>query len=109
MQQVFDNILGNAIKQTDKTKRRISFALKVYPNRIIVRITDNGAGIDPKNLESIFEQFVSIPTEFSATGTGMGLYISRKIIEFHNGIISAQSKGHGKGTTFVIELPRKKE
>ena len=67
-----------------------------------------GAGIAPKNLEIIFDQFVTIPTEYSTTGTGIGLYLCRKIIEAHGGKITAQSKGRGQGATFIVELPQKK-
>ncbi|MFX1518120.1 MAG: sensor histidine kinase, partial [Promethearchaeota archaeon] len=67
----------------------------------------NGAGIASEHLETIFEQFITIPTDYTATGTGIGLYLSREIIKAHDGTITAQSKGKGKGSTFTIELPRK--
>ncbi|MFX1283645.1 MAG: PAS domain S-box protein [Promethearchaeota archaeon] len=108
LQQVIDNIIGNAIKQTDKEHRKIRVISKISPSGIIIEVSDNGAGIEPDDLEVIFEQFVSIPTEFSATGTGIGLYLCRKTLEAHNGRITAQSKGPGHGATFIIELPRKK-
>ena len=106
LQQVLDNIIGNAIKQTDKEHRKIWVTSKVSPTNISIIISDNGAGIEPKNLEVIFEQFVSIPTEFSATGTGIGLYLCQKTLEAHCGKITAKSEGLGRGATFIIELPR---
>lgn len=106
LQQVLDNIIGNAIKQTDKDNRRIIVTSAIHPTNIKIEISDNGAGIAPSNLEVIFDQFVSIPTEYSATGTGIGLYLCRKILEAHGGIITAQSKGLSYGATFIIELPR---
>lgn len=105
LQQVLDNIIGNAIKQTDKNHRKIMVTSKIYPTNIKIEVSDNGAGIASKDLEIIFEQFVSIPTEYSATGTGIGLYLCRKILTAHGGTIKAQSKGPGYGATFVIELP----
>ncbi|MFW9906580.1 MAG: PAS domain S-box protein, partial [Candidatus Thorarchaeota archaeon] len=107
LQQVFDNIIGNAIKQTNKNTRKISVISKIFPSEIQIEVSDNGAGIEPKNLELIFDQFVSIPTEFSATGTGIGLYLCRETLEALGGGIIAQSDGSGLGTTFIIKLPRK--
>jgi PAS domain S-box-containing protein len=106
LQQVLDNIVGNAIKQTDKDHRRIRVTSKIGESHIKIVVSDNGAGIEPENLEVIFDQFVSIPTEFSATGTGIGLYLCRKTLEAHGGRITAQSKGQGLGATFIIEIPR---
>ncbi|UCG01441.1 MAG: PAS domain S-box protein [Candidatus Heimdallarchaeota archaeon] len=107
LQQVLDNIIGNAIKQTDKDSRRISVTSKIFPLEIKIEVSDNGAGIRSEDLNLIFDQFVSIPTEFSATGTGIGLYLCRKTLEAHGGKITAESKGPGLGATFIIELPRK--
>ncbi len=106
LQQVLDNIVGNAIKQTDKDHRRIRVTSKIEESYIKIEVSDNGAGIEPENLEVIFDQFVSIPTEFSATGTGIGLYLCRKTLEAHGGRITAQSKGLGLGATFIVEIPR---
>ena len=50
---------------------------------------------------------MSIPTEYSATGTGIGLYLCHKILDAHGGTITAQSMGLGHGTVFLIRLPRK--
>ncbi|MFX0204501.1 MAG: PAS domain S-box protein, partial [Candidatus Hodarchaeota archaeon] len=106
LQQVIDNIIGNAIKQTDKDHRKIKIQTKISPSNIKIEVTDNGAGIEAENLNVIFDQFVSIPTEFSATGTGIGLYLCQKTLEAHGGRITAKSKGPGRGATFTIELPR---
>ncbi len=84
----------------------IKVNLEILANSILIKIIDNGAGIDQKNLKLIFEQFVSIETKYSVTGTGIGLYVSQKIIEAHKGTIIAQSEGLGQGSTFTIELSR---
>ena len=71
-----------------------------------MKVKDNGAGIAAENLEQIFDQFVSFGTDYSAIGTGVGLYLSKLIMQAHNGKIFAQSKGLGYGSEFTIELPR---
>jgi PAS domain S-box-containing protein len=105
--QVIDNLLNNAVKQTDPSTRLIEIDLEISPTVIRVHITDNGSGIAPENLFRIFEQFVSIQTKYSVTGTGIGLYLSIGIMNAHGGTITAHSKGTGAGSTFSIELPRK--
>ncbi|MFX0150289.1 MAG: PAS domain S-box protein [Candidatus Hodarchaeota archaeon] len=105
--QVFDNILNNAVKHTHSDHRSIKVTLEIIPTILRIKIKDNGAGIASENLERIFEQFVSIGTVYSATGTGIGLYLSQKIMKAHGGIIIARSEGLGSGSTFIIELPRK--
>ncbi|UCG04387.1 MAG: PAS domain-containing sensor histidine kinase [Candidatus Heimdallarchaeota archaeon] len=106
LQQVFDNLINNAVNHTHPKQRLIKFKLEVLPVTLRIEIVDNGAGIAPENLDKIFDQFVSFETEFSASGTGIGLFISHKILEAHKGSIMAQSEGLGKGSTFIITLPR---
>ncbi len=106
LQQVMENIISNAIKHTPKDKREIVVTMDSFPNNIQIRVTDNGAGIASEHLEIIFEQFITIPTDYTAMGTGIGLYLAREIIEAHNGTIIAQSPGKNRGSTFLIELPR---
>jgi len=105
--QVLENILNNAVDHTSSEKRLIETSFEVFTSFIQIEIKDNGAGIAPENLERIFEQFVSIGTEFSVAGTGVGLYLSKMIIFSHGGTIQAQSEGLGRGSTFTIILPRK--
>ena len=104
--QVLDNLLNNAIKHTHSDNRMIKINLETQTNSILIKIIDNGAGIAQRNIKRIFEQFVSIETEYSVTGTGIGLYVSKKIIEAHKGTLIAQSEGLGRGATFTIELLR---
>jgi len=104
--QVLDNLLNNAVEHTHPDNRLIKVNLEILANSILIKIIDNGAGIDQRNIKLIFEQFVSIETEYSVTGTGIGLHVSQKIIEAHKGTIIAQSEGVGRGATFTIELPR---
>ena len=106
LQEVLEIVLDNAIKHTHPDKRQIKIDLTLIKDKIQINISDNGAGISPENIDRIFLQFVSIPTEYSAIGTGLGLYLAQQILEEHKGVISAKSKGLGFGTTFSIILPR---
>ena len=107
LNQVLDNIINNAIKHTSKNSRKIIVTSEILPNVVKVIISDNGAGITPKNFEQLFNPFVSFPTKYSAGGSGIGLYLSRRIIEEHKGTLVAKSEGKDCGTTFIIDLPRK--
>lgn len=107
LQQLLDNLVSNAMNHTHTDHRLIQLTLEVHPTMIQMSVTDNGAGIASDNLEKIFDQFVSVETEYYASGTGLGLYLCRKIAEGHEGIIKAQSNGLGHGATFIVTLPRK--
>ncbi|UCG00939.1 MAG: PAS domain S-box protein [Candidatus Heimdallarchaeota archaeon] len=107
LQQVFDNLIDNSIKHSSNEKLHIDMRVHTFPHSVRITITDQGAGIEPQNLERIFEPFVSLNTRYSVKGAGIGLYLCRVIVQQHNGTISAQSEGHDQGTTITIELPLK--
>ena len=103
MQQVFWNILRNACKFTADTG---SISVRSYnsaADSITVEITDTGIGIEPAFLEKIFDAFEQL--EMRHEGLGLGLAISKAIVEMHGGSIRAQSEGSGKGATFSVTLP----
>jgi signal transduction histidine kinase len=101
--QVFDNILNNAIKYAPNSP--VTITLDREDRLAIVAISDKGPGISPQHLEKLFQRFFRVPDSSTATrGTGLGLYICRKIIQTHNGEITAESV-FGEGTTFYIKLP----
>ncbi|MHA1977984.1 MAG: sensor histidine kinase [Candidatus Hodarchaeales archaeon] len=105
LSQVFINILENALKQTPQKTRKISIIVDSVEDYLRVSIGDNGAGIASENLEIIFNQFVSLQTEFSSTGTGIGLYVARQIVNNLGGEIRAESEGVGLGSTIIVRLP----
>ncbi len=107
LNQVFDNIINNAIKHTSKDSRKIIVTSEILKNVVKVIISDNGAGIPPDNMKQLFNPFTSFPTRYSAGGSGIGLYLSRRIVEGHKGTLDAESEGKDCGTTFIINLPRK--
>ena len=104
--QVLVNIIDNAIKNSKPDQLSINVKLKVEEKSIDLRISDKGPGIKPNDLDKIFEKFVSIPTRNSVIGSGIGLYVSRMIIQAHGGSLNAESAGLGKGATFHISLTK---
>jgi signal transduction histidine kinase len=99
--QVFENMFTNAIKYAPGAA--IIVGLKQVGESMIVTFMDNGPGIPAESLPLIFDRFYRIRSE-KATGTGLGLYICKQIIDAHRGKIWAESNP-GQGTTFFIELP----
>ena len=103
VQQVFWNILRNACKFTADTGTISVRSYNSSPNSITVEITDTGIGIEPVFLEKIFDAFEQL--EMRREGLGLGLAISKAIVEMHGGSIGAHSEGSGKGATFSVTLP----
>src|SRR2546421_2302144 len=103
LEQVFWNILRNACKFTAESGALSIRSYNNAPNSITVEITDNGVGIEPEFLEKIFAAFEQL--EMRPEGLGLGLAISKAIVEMHGGSIRAQSEGSGKGATFSVTLP----
>lgn len=104
--QVWFNLLDNAIKFTDDGGK-ISISAKSNGESINIKFTDTGVGMDRETLEHIYEQFYRGDTAKRYDGTGLGLSLVQRIIQLHDGRISAESKP-GEGTTFTIILPNKK-
>ena len=103
--QAVRNILGNAIKFTDDS---IELAVEIMDltqecgGRMQVSITDNGPGISPDNMVRIFEKYTK--ADPNGSGSGLGLYISKKAVELHGGGLSVTSRP-GANTVFTLELP----
>ena len=108
IQQLISNLVQNAIKFTPANGIITVSVAKDQKGKVaFVEIKDNGQGIDPEFLPYIFEQFKQENMSTSRTfgGLGLGLAICKTIIEQHHGKIKATSKGTGKGSTFIIQLP----
>ena len=103
--QIVSNILHNAIKYTPPGGR-IEIALRTQGQDAVVSIRDNGMGIPAEKLDHIFEPFAQLATsyEHGDGGLGIGLTLTRKLVELHGGRIEARSAGRGMGTEFVIHL-----
>ena len=97
--QVVSNLLGNAVKLTKQGTVYISADSK--DGEAIVSVKESGTGIDPEIVSRLFTKF----TSKSQTGTGLGLFISKSIIEAHGGRIWAENNKDSKGATFTFRMP----
>jgi signal transduction histidine kinase len=104
MTQVFVNLLSNAIKYSSPGTK-ITLTAGQFGSEARFTITDQGIGILPEDIERIFSQFYRVnESKDNVQGIGLGLYISRQIVDGHLGRIWAESE-HGKGSTFYVSFP----
>jgi PAS domain S-box-containing protein len=108
LNQVLMNLLNNANKFTPRDGT-ITIRIEEDNNTLTISLTDTGIGLDKKDLERVFEAFAVIekPTYFK--GTGLGLNLTRKLVEEQGGRIWATSLGKGQGATFAFTLPKPNE
>ena len=106
MQQIVWNLVSNAIKFTPKGGR-VQIVLARVGSRVQISVADTGVGIPAHNLPYVFERFwqESHGGLRESTGLGLGLSISRSLVELHGGSIRAESAGPGKGAVFIAEFP----
>jgi signal transduction histidine kinase len=103
LMQLFQNLLGNAVKFC-KPGDRITVTSRTRGSQAIIEISDTGPGIAPEDLPHIFDPYFSASKKHQKTGTGLGLYISKGIVDAHGGQIRCGSEP-GLGTTFGISFP----
>ena len=106
LSQVLSNLLNNAARYSDK-KGRIHVEVRREAADAVVRITDEGIGIPATMLHRVFDMFVQVDRahERGRGGLGVGLALSRQLVEMHGGRISAHSPGPGLGSTFEVRIP----
>ena len=106
--QVIMNLLENAVEFTKAGKIQLKLYQNQDSNELLLSVIDSGSGIDPEVLPKLFTKFVSK----SRKGTGLGLYISRKIIEAHNGRVWAENcydtNNKVIGSKFTFSIPARK-
>ena len=104
--QILANLLTNAAKYTD-AEGRIELAASLERQHVTIRVTDNGIGISAAALPKIFEMFaqVSAARDRSEGGLGIGLALTKGLVELHGGHIEARSAGLGRGSEFTVRLP----
>jgi PAS domain S-box-containing protein len=105
--QCVGNVLANAAKFTD-LGGEISVHTRAESSTAVIEITDNGVGIAPELLPKIFDLFVQSERTLDRAegGLGIGLAIVKRLVQMHDGVVSAKSLGFGKGATVEIRLPR---
>jgi histidine kinase len=105
--QVLTNLLGNALQYTS-SGGHVSMSAETRAGVILVRVTDTGIGIPPEHLPHIFDRFYRVDKSRSRQaggGSGIGLTISKVLVEAHGGHLWAESPGEGRGSTFLFTLP----
>ena len=107
LQQIIWNLLNNSVKFTPNGGR-VVVRLEEDGNNIVLKVSDNGQGIDSSFLPHIFEIFrqADSGTNRVQAGMGIGLAVVQQLVELHGGAVTAHSEGRGKGATFTIRLPR---
>ena len=106
--QVVTNLVGNALRATPEGGS-VAVTLAADPGLARITVADTGEGLAADQVERVFERFYRVPGRRSVgadTGSGIGLTISRRIIEAHGGTLTAESPGRGLGATFTAVLPR---
>lgn len=107
IKQVIGNIVDNAIKYTPSGS--INVNVSRTKSTVNITVTDTGVGIEPELIPKLFSMFgrAKDASKTNVSGTGLGLYVAKEMVEAHRGQIWIESEGKGKGSTFHIELPAK--
>ena len=109
--QVITNLVGNALRATP-AGGRVRLSLDHEGGQLVTRVHDTGEGLNPQDLERVFERFYRVPDRrrpqqgSGDEGSGIGLTVSRRIAAAHGGTLTASSPGRGEGSTFTLTLPR---
>lgn len=103
MQQIFQNLIGNALKFIDKPQGEIHIGSTRDGGKLKFYVADNGPGIDAKHFEKIFKIFQTLQPRDEMESTGIGLAIVKKIVETYKGKIWVESS-LGRGATFYFTL-----
>jgi signal transduction histidine kinase len=106
--QILANLLNNAVKYTP-VAGRIEVQVQEGPDDIVVAVRDDGVGIAPAMLEQIFDMFFQAGKSSGQGGLGVGLALVKGLVQLHDGDVRAFSRGEGKGSEFVLTLPRLRE
>ncbi|WP_292935860.1 PAS domain S-box protein [Noviherbaspirillum sp.] len=105
LQQVFQNLIGNAVKHANVSGGEIRIGCTEVEEAWRFHVCDNGPGIDPRNFERIFQLFQTLVPKDASENTGVGLAIVKKIVELYGGKVWVESE-MGKGACFLFTLPK---
>jgi signal transduction histidine kinase len=107
---VFTNLISNAIKYTP-SNGKIQINMQSDGKFAQVKISDSGVGLSSEEIKDLFKKFSTIESplkkdlDMDLGSTGLGLFLSKEIIELHGGEIWVESEGKGKGSTFTVKIP----
>lgn len=105
--EVLNNMIANALNYTEPMGK-IEVSIDTDGDQVCTHVKDTGKGLAKENLDKLFTKFFRVsggPAEQASKGNGLGLYLSKAIVELHKGKIYAESEGIGKGSTFTFCLP----
>lgn len=107
VKQVIANLVDNSIKYTPSGS--VTVKATVFEDKARVTVSDTGVGIPKEDLGNLFNKFIRArgANKINTSGTGLGLYVAKQMVEAHKGKVWAESDGKGKGSRFIIELPQK--
>lgn len=105
--QIIQNLVDNAMKYTKKGSITVEVQSTAKPKRVRINVVDTGIGMSAQTLDRIFGKFERArnANEVNVTGTGLGLFVAKKMTEDMGGTVTAASDGEGEGSTFTIEFP----
>lgn len=106
VKQVLNNLIGNALKFTDKGK--VSLSYNVESDRVLIIVKDTGMGVGKEDQKKLFRKFQQLSTDISGkpTGSGLGLYISREIARKMGGDVWVEKSDSGQGSVFIFSIPK---
>ncbi len=106
VEKILTNLLSNALKFTPEGGR-VTVALTLEGEAACLRVADTGPGFDTEQMAHVFERFWQVDESATRTqpGTGIGLSLTKELVELHGGTIAVESEGPGKGATFTVTLP----
>ncbi len=103
IRQLMQNLIDNGIKHNHGPDPKVTITAKEEDDFVLIKVIDNGPGIAKEYQERVFQLFDKLDPD--SAGTGIGLAIVKRIVDFHGGTIELHSKGDGSGCTFVLRLP----
>jgi len=107
-QMMLMNLLSNGIRYNENNRPKISISFSQTEKNVKLAISDNGVGFEKSQARKVFKKFFQIEQQelTRAGGTGLGLYMVDQVVALHKGKVTAHSDGPGKGSKFVVSLPR---